>query len=70
MKLLEKPQEISLQHWNEIQISLWSEIIQKGYAKKDDIEVFLDFGKFIDQFYRIHNFFPSSDEILIDLGLT
>ena len=68
MKLLEKPEGISLQHWNNVQTELWSDIIQKGYAEKNDIKVFLDFGKYIDNFYKINNFFPNTNEILIELG--
>jgi len=68
MKLIEKPEGISLQQWNDTQMDLWLDIAEKDYVDKNDIKVFLDFGKYIDYFYKDHHFFPSSDEILVELG--
>ena len=68
MKLIERPEGIPLKYWNDTQMKLWIELIDRGFVNRSSMKVFLDFSKYIDQFYKSHNSFPTIDEILIDLG--
>ncbi len=59
----------NLSQWNNLQAELWSTIVARGYAEKNDVKVFKQFALFFSSYFEEYHITPLFKEIILYLGL-
>ena len=62
--LNEKAQEVPLLIWNDAQKNLWNNLVSINIVDKNDINLFIKFAKFFDNFYMAKHKFPNIKDVM------